>query len=221
MLGSKHIHTTAYHPQSNGLIERWHRSFKAALMCHSEADWTELLPTVLRGLRTCYKLDIDASAADLHYGGYIRLPNEFYDDLDKPINPQDFAKKFRDYMRMVRPVPTAHHVKKSMFIYKHLTDCSLVLLRTDAVRQPLEPPYLGPYEVGERSNDRVYIININGRKVAVSTERLKPAFFIKDCPESEVSTTVKTYQRNKKVRFAPGLVTGKGVDVATSGAIYP
>lgn len=44
------------------------------------------------------------------------------------------------------------------------------------VRQPLEPPYSGPYEVVKRSTDRVFIVKINGKEVAVSTERLKPAF---------------------------------------------
>lgn len=34
--GAKRIRITAYHPQSNGLVERWHRSFKAALMAHPD-----------------------------------------------------------------------------------------------------------------------------------------------------------------------------------------
>lgn len=31
-MGSEHIRTTAYHPQANGLVERFHRSLKAAIM---------------------------------------------------------------------------------------------------------------------------------------------------------------------------------------------
>lgn len=34
VMGSQHYRTTSYHPQSNGMIERWHRMLKAALMCH-------------------------------------------------------------------------------------------------------------------------------------------------------------------------------------------
>lgn len=95
-LGCKHIHTTAYHPQSNGMVERWHRSFKAALMCNANTNWTDLLPTVLLGLRTCFKADIGASAADLLYGTGIRLPNEFYDDLDVPVNFRILQSNFEN-----------------------------------------------------------------------------------------------------------------------------
>jgi transposase InsO family protein len=31
LLGVKHIHTCSFHPQSNGIIENWHRTLKSAL----------------------------------------------------------------------------------------------------------------------------------------------------------------------------------------------
>jgi cleavage and polyadenylation specificity factor subunit 1 len=39
--------TTAYHPAANGLVERFHRTLKAAIVCHVDQKWTEALP--LRG----------------------------------------------------------------------------------------------------------------------------------------------------------------------------
>ena len=40
LLGIKRIHTTSYYPAANGMVERWHRDLKAALMCTaSETDW--------------------------------------------------------------------------------------------------------------------------------------------------------------------------------------
>ena len=33
-------------------MERWHITFKAALMCHTDLSWIEVLPTVLLSLRT-------------------------------------------------------------------------------------------------------------------------------------------------------------------------
>ncbi|XP_023306509.2 uncharacterized protein LOC111688257 [Lucilia cuprina] len=51
VLGCKRIRRTAYHPSSNGINERRHRSLKASLMCHNNKNWLEVLPTVLIGLR--------------------------------------------------------------------------------------------------------------------------------------------------------------------------
>jgi cleavage and polyadenylation specificity factor subunit 1 len=34
--------TTAYHPATNGLVERFHRTLKAAIMCHDNLHWTEV-----------------------------------------------------------------------------------------------------------------------------------------------------------------------------------
>lgn len=65
MIGSKTRRTTAYHPQSNGTIEQWHRSLKTAIKCHETAEWTKALPVVLLGLRNAVKEDIKTSAAEL------------------------------------------------------------------------------------------------------------------------------------------------------------
>lgn len=51
-LGIHKIRTTAYHPPSDGKIERFDRSLKASLMARPKAeDWISNLPTVLLGLR--------------------------------------------------------------------------------------------------------------------------------------------------------------------------
>ena len=40
--------TTSYHPQSNGIVERFHRQLKAAIMAHETRNpWTTTLPAVL------------------------------------------------------------------------------------------------------------------------------------------------------------------------------
>lgn len=195
---------------------------------------------VLLGLRTCLKEDIQASPAELVYGSPLRIPGEFFSNEEKSADPQIFVEKFRIHMRKLRPTITAHHIKPSMFILKDMYTCSHVVLRKDAVKQPLEAPYTGPYKVVRRLNDRVFIISINGKETSVTVDRLKSAFGIREgteatqqqqqhssqtssCPEVEqhhftLATPLKTYARtNKKtVSFLPNrnTATGGGVVVA-------
>jgi transposase InsO family protein len=69
--------TTAYHPAANGLVERFHRTLKSAIMCHDNQQWTEVLPFVLLLIRTSFKEDLQASVAELVYGELLRVPGEF------------------------------------------------------------------------------------------------------------------------------------------------
>jgi transposase InsO family protein len=65
-LGIKHIMTTAYHPQSNGMLERFHRRLKDALRAKTAvANWSSQLPLVMLGLRSAPREDSGISAAEL------------------------------------------------------------------------------------------------------------------------------------------------------------
>ena len=53
LLGAQLHHTTAYHPQANGIVERFHRQLKAALKARLVGPaWMDELPLVLLGLRS-------------------------------------------------------------------------------------------------------------------------------------------------------------------------
>ncbi|CAL1683860.1 unnamed protein product [Lasius platythorax] len=179
LIGSRRIRTTAYHPQANGMVERWHRSLKSAIKCHGTSDWTEVLPTILLGLRASYKEDIQASAAELVFGTTLKLPGEYF-TFEDPIGlPQMFAEKLRKYMRQARGSPTAHHIKTKTFIHKELQDATHVFIRIDRPREPLERPYEGPFKIIERISDFLYRIDYKGQPEDINIDRLKPAFMEK------------------------------------------
>jgi transposase InsO family protein len=68
MCGIQLSRKTAHHPVANGLVERFHRTLKAAIMCLAYQQWTEALPLGLLGIRTAFKEDLQASVAELVYG---------------------------------------------------------------------------------------------------------------------------------------------------------
>ena len=86
-LGIQHCTTTAYHPQSNGIVERFHRQLKDALRARlAAADWPSHLPWVLLGLRSAPKEDYNVSSAELLYGSPLALPGELVDTAEPPAD---------------------------------------------------------------------------------------------------------------------------------------
>ena len=123
LLGGKRIRTTAYNPQGNGLVERWHRCLKNAIRCHGRSrKWTKVM--ILLGLRTAYKEDLKASAAEFLYGAPLIIPGEFFLAEDTPDDHTFFYNEFREHMRNVRPVHASHHYEPKVFAFKDLASCS-------------------------------------------------------------------------------------------------
>ncbi|BHF67774.1 hypothetical protein SprV_0301080300 [Sparganum proliferum] len=71
------IRTTAYHPATDGMVERFHCQLKASLSAAADSEnWTDHLPLILLGIRSALKPDLDCSAAELVLGATVRLPGE-------------------------------------------------------------------------------------------------------------------------------------------------
>lgn len=193
LMGCKRVRTAAYHPASNGLIERWHRTFKIALMCHADKNWLRQLSIVLLRLKVYVRSDTGASPAEYVYGTTLRIPGEFCLGDEYAPNPKIFVEEFREHMRNVKPVPVTHKHKKRAFFYKSLLTCSHVFLRTGAIKKPHERPYTGPHKVLERISELNYKIDFNGTPHVVSTELLKPAHYVPKDFLSEIPGTASTF----------------------------
>jgi transposase InsO family protein len=74
-VGFQHVTTSAYHPQANGLVERFHRQLKAVLRARlCGTAWANHLAWVMLGLRAAPKEDSNVSPAEVIFGRKLLLP---------------------------------------------------------------------------------------------------------------------------------------------------
>ncbi len=89
LLNIQHNQTTAYHQQSNRMVERFHRRVKDALRARcAAANWVDHLLWVLLGLRAAAREDDGSTLAQAVFGSPLILPGQFLDSL------QNFLLKF-------------------------------------------------------------------------------------------------------------------------------
>ena len=179
-LGVKHGTTTAYHPQANGLVERAHRTLKAALMARLQgaaARWFNELQVVLLGLRTAFKPDLGFTPAECVFGQRLRLPGERFSSAPEGADATSAAvRAFTNAMARFRPTgPTHHTMRCAEVVPSSLLSTPAVFVRRDALSPPLTCPYDGPFQVLER-HDKFFRLQLPGQEDNISIDRLKPAF---------------------------------------------
>jgi transposase InsO family protein len=164
-LGVQHRTTTAYHPQANGICERWHRRLKDALRSAATTDtWQEDLPLILLGLRAQPRTEDDTSPAEAVYGSPLVLPGTFTDAAD--LSPAQLADLLKPSTclppRPVQPAPTimAPGMKWAFVRVANPT--------------PLQPRYQGPYKVLRQTRTTARLQLEPGREDTVHLSRIKP-----------------------------------------------
>ena len=171
LLGIQHITTTAYHPQANGMVERFHRQLKNSLRARlCGPSWTAHLPWVMLGLRAAPKEDSGLSSAEMVYGAALTLPGQFLAAQEPP--PEKFLESLQQTLSNFRPPQTRPPPERPP-IPDELARAKFVYVRRGNTTSSLEPLYDGPYAVVE-SGGKVFRIRRGGQEEVVAVDRLKP-----------------------------------------------
>jgi hypothetical protein len=203
LTGTTHIRTTAYHPASNGLVERFHRQLKAAIKCHETEGWTEVLPIVLLGIRTAWKEELNATPAEYVFGESIKLPGQFLEESETLEDKNDdIIEKIKQIIKKLRP-KSKKHGEKSTFIFKDMKTTPQVFVRHGPALGTLQQPYDGPYKVLSRGL-KTFKIKINGKAVNISIDRLKPAYLLK---EDNIQTKSEETAKKEEVKTKTGRIS--------------
>ena len=101
-LGITHVKSTAYHPESQGAIERFHQTLKSLLHSYGtelSRDWEEVMPWLLLAAREVTQESTGVSPNDLVFGHTVRGPlSVLYDDWKQsppPTKLTDYVNGFK------------------------------------------------------------------------------------------------------------------------------
>ena len=78
MLGMHKTRTTAYHPQSDGMVERFNRTLEDQLVKfvdYHERDWDEHIPYLMLAYRSAIHESTGCTPAKVIFGRDLRLPD--------------------------------------------------------------------------------------------------------------------------------------------------
>ena len=115
LLGICRTRTTAYHPSTNGMVERFHRQLKASIMSKATANWLEALPIALLGIHSTLTEDLYCTSAELVHGTTLRLAGDFFHTstpTDMVEDPLSYMDRLKSTVRCLLAIPTRHHTSR-------------------------------------------------------------------------------------------------------------
>ena len=220
-LGIKQYRSSAYHPESQSALERFHQTLKNMIRSYcfdTEKDWDEGIHLLLFAVRESVQESLGFSPFELVFGHSVRGPlkllkETFLSNDETPLNLLQYVSDFRN--RLSRACEVARSsLKTSQGKMKarydnHVIDRKFkpgdkVLALLPIPGRPLQARYFGPYTINKKTSDLNYIINTPGRrknKQMCHVNMLKQ-YFDRDSSISKPITVVNTVPQESNV-FEP------------------
>ena len=182
-LNVHHKLATAYHPQSQGCLERFHQTFKSLIKkyCHeTEKEWDENIDFLLFAIRECPQESLSYSPFELLYGRQIRGPLKVLKDKwfetpsDHPLRTvSEYVDTLKNKLHAVRTL-ALNNLKTSQAKMKTKFDTNSksriffpgdkVLLFLPIPGHALKSKYTGPYVVTQKLTPLNYVIETPDRR---------------------------------------------------------
>ncbi len=178
-----HNISSAYHPQSQGVLERFHQTLKSLLRSYCvelDADWEEGLPWMLLAIREVIQESLGFSPNELVFGHVVRGPTAVLAEgwrMSKPSeNIADYVNGFRRRLYEARALAKKKLSKSQIKMQQHFDRkaklrefqvCDQVLALLPLPANPFQAKFTGPYSVVKRLSNNNYLLNTPDRRKKV------------------------------------------------------
>ncbi|XP_069176135.1 uncharacterized protein [Procambarus clarkii] len=179
-LGIQQITSSAYHPKSQGALERFHQTLKSMLrkFCHDRQNkWVEDLPYLLFAVRSVPNESLGISPFEMIYGHSVRSPLEVARDhwLDEKtvVDVVDWlstikGRLFSAWEMAKKTLKDTQKTTKSRYDkrtkQRDFLVGDLVLVCTPTVTRSLSAKFVGPYQVMRKVTSNNYLLNTPDRR---------------------------------------------------------
>lgn len=215
-LNITHRISSAYHPESQGMLERFHQTLKAMLRKYcfeSGNEWDDGVPLLLFSIRETVQESLKFSPSELVFGHTVRGPLKVLKErilgieTGEKTNVLEYASKFRERLHesctlarealsKVQGKMKARYDKSTVIRSFAVGDQVLVLLPIPG--SALSARFTGPYKILEKKSDTDYVVHTPDRK---RQKRLCHINMLKSYYTREATESLST--ENKKDSISP------------------
>ena len=163
-LGIKQYRSSAYHPESQGALERFHQTLKTMIGSYcfdTEKDWDEGIHLLLFAVRESVQESLGFSPFELVFGHSVcgplkHLKEKFLSNDETPLNLLQ-CEVARSNLKTSRGKMKARY--DNHVIDRKFKPGDKVLALLPIPGRPLQARYFGPYTIDKKTSDLNYINN--------------------------------------------------------------
>ena len=180
-LGIKQYKSSAYHPESQGALERFHQTLKTMIKMYcteNSKDWDEGVHLLLFAVRESVQESLGFSPFELVFGHAVRGPllllkEKWLDEDPEKISVLKYVATFKDRLFRAgqiakRNLQESQSKMKVWYDRKAKSRCfepgDSVLVLFPVVGNPLQAKYSGPYKVVKKISYTNYLVKTPDRR---------------------------------------------------------